>query len=141
QEVGFIASLNEQILNSFDIKNKQVILGEINLAKLFPHINLAKKFTAIPKYPAITRDISFVVKEEVSIRELLTVIEGKGAPLLSLAKVVDYYQGKQIPSGSRGLTISCTYRASERTLTEEEIVPLHNAICALLEERFGIKLR
>jgi len=141
QEVGFMASLNEQILSSFDIKNKQVILGEINLGKLFSHISLAKKFTTIPKYPAIARDISFVVKEEVSIRELLTAIEGKGAPLLSLAKVVDYYQGKQIPPGFRGLTVSCTYRAPERTLTEEEVAPLHNAICTLLEERFGIKLR
>jgi phenylalanyl-tRNA synthetase beta chain len=141
QEVGFMASLNEQILSSFDIKNKQVILGEINLGKLFSHINLAKKFTTIPKYPAIARDISFVVKEEVSIRELLTAIEGEGAPLLSLAKVVDYYQGKQIPPGFRGLTVSCTYRAPERTLTEEEVAPLHNAICTLLEERFGIKLR
>ncbi|MDD5128063.1 MAG: phenylalanine--tRNA ligase subunit beta [Candidatus Omnitrophica bacterium] len=141
QEIGFIVSPSEQILNSFDIKNKQVVLGEINLVKLLSQINLTKKFTAIPKYPAITRDISFVVREDVSIRELLMAIEAKGAPLLFSAKVVDYYQGKQIPSGFRGLTVSCTYRAPERTLTEEEIAPLHNAICALLEERFGIKLR
>ena len=141
QEAGFILSLNEQTLGAFDIKNKQVVLAEINLGKLFGHINPEKKFLGIPKYPAITRDISFVIKDEVSVKELLTVIETKGASLLSLAKVVDYYQGKQIPPGFKGLTISCIYRAPDRTLTEEEVAPLHNSICALLEGGFGIKLR
>ncbi len=141
QEAGFMLGLNEQALSSFDIKNKQVLLAELNLNKLLKYVNLDKKFTGIPKYPAITRDISFIINEEVSVKDLLGLITASGAPLLSLAKVVDYYQGKQIPSGFRGLTISCIYRASDRTLTEEEITPLHNSICSLLEERFGIKLR
>jgi len=141
QETGFMLGLNEQVLNSFDIKNKQVILAELNINKLLEYVNLDKKFTGIPKYPAITRDISFVINETVSVKDLLALITASGAPLLSLAKVVDYYQGKQIPPGFRGLTISCIYRASDRTLTEEEIAPLHNSICSLLEERFGIKLR
>ncbi|MDD5770946.1 MAG: hypothetical protein PHO81_01725, partial [Candidatus Omnitrophica bacterium] len=52
-----------------------------------------------------------------------------------------YYQGRQIPAGFKGLTISCVYRASERTLTEEEVAPLHASVRAWLEERFGIRLR
>jgi phenylalanyl-tRNA synthetase beta chain len=138
---GFMLSLNEGGLNSFDIKNKQVVLAELNLLKLSRYINTEKKFKGIPKYPAISRDISFIVKEDVAIKELLSAIKAKAAPLLSLVKIVDYYQGKQIPAGFRGLTISCVYRASERTLTEEEIAPLHNSVCALLQERFAIKLR
>ncbi len=141
QEVGFLLSLDEQTLSSFDIKNRQVVLAEINLKKLFGHINLERKFSSIPKYPAITRDISFVIKDNVPVKDLLIAIEARGALLLSLVKVADYYQGKQIPEGFRGLTVSCTYRVSDRTLTEEEVTPLHNSICALLEERFGIKLR
>jgi phenylalanyl-tRNA synthetase beta chain len=141
QEVGLMLNLNEQALGAFDIKNKQVVLAEIKLEKLFTHINLERKFTGIPKYPAITRDISFVIKDNLSINDLLTAIESNGSSLLSLAKVVDCYQGKQIPDGFKGLTISCVYRAPDRTLTEEEVIPLHNSICVLLEERFGIKLR
>ena len=75
QEAGFMLSLSEQALSAFDIKNKQVVLAEINLGKLLGHINLEKKFLGIPKYPAITRDISFVIKDEVSVKELLAVIE------------------------------------------------------------------
>jgi phenylalanyl-tRNA synthetase beta subunit len=75
------------------------------------------------------------------VQELLVAIEAKGLPLLKQAKIADYYQGKQIPAGSKGLTISCLYRLDSRTLTEAEIVPVHNSICSLLEERFGVQLR
>lgn len=141
QEAGIMLDLNKQVLDAFDIKNKQVILAELNLEKIFEHINLGKKFSAVPRYPAITRDISFVVKDNISVKGLLAAIEAKGLPLLRSAKVVDYYRGKQIPAGFRGLTVSCVYRASGRTLTEEELAPLHNSICSLLVERFSIKLR
>jgi phenylalanyl-tRNA synthetase beta chain len=141
QEIGVMLDLNKQVLDAFDIKNKQVILGQIDLEKVWTSINLEKKFLSLPKYPGITRDISFIVKDDIAVKDLISAIEEKGSGLLRLAKVVDYYQGKQIPTGFRGLTISCVYRVSERTLTEEELAPIHNSICALLVERFGIKLR
>jgi len=141
QETGIMLDLNKQVLDAFDIKNKQVILAEVNLEKIFTYINLERKFSSLPRYPAITRDISFVVKNDISVKDLLAAIEAKGLPLLRSAKVVDYYQGTQIPAGFRGLTVSCVYRASDRTLTEGELAPLHNSICSLLEERFGIKIR
>ena len=141
QPAGFMLDLDPQILNVFDIKNRQVVLAQVNLEKLFGGMNREKKFLAIPKYPSITRDISFVVNEDVPVKELLAAIETKCAPLLNQVKIVDYYQGKQIPAGLRGLTISCVYRLDSRTLTEEEIAPLHNGACSLLEERFGVKLR
>ncbi|MDP2927630.1 MAG: phenylalanine--tRNA ligase subunit beta [Candidatus Omnitrophota bacterium] len=141
KQVGFMLDLTPQILGAFDIKNRQVALAQVNLEKLFDGINLGKKFLHIPKYPAITRDISFAINEDIPVKGLLVAIEAKGAPLLDQAKIVDYYQGKQIPDGFRGLTISCIYRVDSRTLTEEEIASVHNDICSLLEERFGIKLR
>ncbi len=141
EEAGLMLDLNQQVLGSFDIKNRQVVLAELNLEKLFSHINLSKKFSSIPKFPAITRDISFVIKNDVSVKSLLSAIEEKGAPLLRQAKVADYYQGKQIPQGFKGLTISCIYRQDERTLTEEEINPLHNEVCSLLKEHFDVKFR
>lgn len=140
-EAGVMLELNAKILNEFDIKNNQVVLAEVNLKKLLGNINLEKKFKGLAKYPAITRDLSLVIKNDLSIQELLALIKEKGAPLLRESKVVDYYQGKQIPFGFKGITVSCIYRADDRTLTEEEVSPVHNAICSLLEERFGIKLR
>lgn len=141
EEAGFMLDLSRHALDSLDIKNRQVVLAEIDLGRLSGRINPDKKFAAIPKFPAITRDLSFVIKNDVSVKSLLSAIEAKGAPLLRQAKVADYYQGKQIPQGSKGLTVSCVYRRDERTLTEDEISPLHNEICSLLKERFDVKFR
>ena len=78
---------------------------------------------------------------DLKVNELLAAIREKGAPLLSSVKVIDYYQGEQISSGFIGLTISCVYRQEGRTLTEDEVTPLHNAVCSLLQVDFGIKIR
>ncbi|MDD5560845.1 MAG: phenylalanine--tRNA ligase subunit beta [Candidatus Omnitrophica bacterium] len=141
QEAGIMLALDKKALDAFGIKNKQVILTEVDLGRIFSFISLGKKFSAIPRYPEITRDISFIVKDDISVKDLLAEIKSKGLPLLRKAEVVDYYQGKQIPEGYKGLTLSCVYRADDRTLTEGELNPVHNSICSLLEERFGVKLR
>jgi phenylalanyl-tRNA synthetase beta chain len=141
KQAGFMLNLSPQILGAFDIKNRQVVSAEVNLEMLFGSINLEKKLLDIPKYPAIIRDISCLINEDIPVEGLLMAIEEKGAPLLDQVKIVDYYQGKQIPDGFKGLTISCIYRLDNRTLTEEEISPVHNDICSLLKERFGMKLR
>jgi phenylalanyl-tRNA synthetase beta chain len=138
---GFLLELTPQLLQAFDIKNRQVVLAQVSLERIFETVDLNKRFKGIPKYPAIMRDISFVINDNCSIKELLEAIKACGEPLLKQAEIVDYYQGKQIPSGFRGLTVSCLYRQDDRTLTEEEIAPVHSAICSLLTEKFGIKLR
>ena len=141
EKVGLIWDVPGAVLGAFEIKNRQVILGELNLEKLFKHFDLRHKFLPLPKYPAISRDISFIIKEDILLKDLIAKIYGQGSQLLQQVKVADYYQGKQIPAGFKGLTISCVYRALDRTLTEVEVNPIYNATCSLLEECFGAKLR
>jgi len=104
-------------------------------------VNLNKKFSHLPIYPGISRDISLILKEEISVGDILKAIKEEGQPLLKQAAVVDYYKGKQIPPGFKGLTLSCFYRSDERTLTEAEINPVHSLICKILAERFGAQIR
>ena len=87
------------------------------------------------------RDISFVIKKENSLEKVTALLKEKGLPLLKDLKVKDYYQGKQIPEGYRGLTVSCIYGSSERTLVEEEIGPLDSLIRETLINTFGAKIR
>jgi len=141
EKVGVMLSLSRQALENLDIKNKGVFIAEISLDKLFAHVDLRKRFVPLPLYPAITRDVSLVLKEDILIDNLLETIQHSGRPLLAEAKIIDYYQGKQIPAGFRGLTISCVYRSDERTLTEEEINPAHFLITQVLVDKFNAKIR
>ncbi|MBU1727543.1 MAG: phenylalanine--tRNA ligase subunit beta [Candidatus Omnitrophica bacterium] len=141
EKIGMMFSPEKSSLEKIDIKNKDVFIAELSLDALLAKMGPARKFIPLPKYPAITRDSSFILKEDILVQELINVAIEKGQPFLKHASVTDYYKGKQIPEGYRGLTISCVYRSDSRTLTEEEVAPVHSQICAALSEQFGAKLR
>jgi len=141
RKIGSIIQLGRNALGKLDIKNKEVFIAELSLEKLFAEADLEKKFVSPAKYPGITRDISFVVKEELSVKDILTNLSEKGFPLMQEVKIADYFKGKQIPAGCRSLTVSCLYRSNERTLTEDEVNPVHAGVLSLLVERFGAKIR
>lgn len=141
EHVGFMKKLDDSVLSAFDIKNKDVVIAEISLEKVFSKASLSRKFAPLPLYPGITRDISFVIKDNIKTEEILQAIKEKSTGLLRQARVVDVYKGKQIPPDSRSLTVSCLYRSDERTLTEEEVNPLHASVSLVLAERFGAKAR
>jgi phenylalanyl-tRNA synthetase beta chain len=141
EKIGAMLSLARETLENLDIKNKEVFITQISLDKLFSHVDLKKRFVPLPVYPAITRDISLTLKEDVLIDNLLETIQLSGRPLLREVKIIDYYKGQQIPAGCRGLTISCVYRSDERTLTEEEINPTHSLITQALVDKFNAKIR
>ncbi len=141
EKIGLIDELEKPVLDKLDIKNKDVFVLELSLDRLLFYVNLNKKFSHLPIYPGISRDISLILKDEILAGDVLEAIKEEGKPLLKEAAVRDYYKGKQIPSGFRGLTICCLYRADERTLTEAEINPVHSFICKLLTDRFGCQIR
>ncbi|MGD0336106.1 MAG: phenylalanine--tRNA ligase subunit beta [Candidatus Omnitrophota bacterium] len=141
ENTGLLIRVASRISERFDIKNQDVVAAELSLEKAFVQSNFSRKFSSLPRFPAISRDISFILKDEIPIREVLAALEEKGKPLLAGACVTDYYKGKQIPQGCRGITVSCVYRLEERTLTEEEVNPVHSALRSLLEAHFQAKIR
>jgi phenylalanyl-tRNA synthetase beta chain len=141
ERIGLMMMLGKTARERLGIKNKNVFLLELSLEKLFSLASLERTFAPLPKYPGIARDISFLVKNTISLRELLDALLAQGQPLLRSIKIVDFYKGKQIPSGYKGLTISCLYRSEERTLAETEISPVHTLLCSTLTDRFAAKIR
>jgi len=141
EKIGLILSLPKSILDSLDIKNKDVWLLELFLGQLASYVNLKKRFTALAVYPGISRDISIVLKEDILAEDVLKAIKEKAGPLLEEVNIIDYYKGKQIPPGFKGLTISCLYRSPQRTLAEAEINPMHSSASKILIEKFGATIR
>lgn len=139
--IGYMQRLHRDVLDALDIKSKEVFVAELSLDSLLPLIDMKNKFTPLPLYPAISRDISFILKEGIPIDEVVEVIKNSGGPLLREVNITDYYTGRQIPPGHKGLTVSCLYRSDERTLAETEVGPLHSEASRILAEKFEAKLR
>jgi phenylalanyl-tRNA synthetase beta chain len=140
--IGILRRLGKETLERMEIKNKEVFVLEIALEKLLSHIRIEKRVVPLARYPGISRDISLSLKEDITIEQIQEVIMQRGGNLLREAAVTDYYKGKPIEPGYKGLTISCLYCSVERTLTEAEIDPIHADVVKALEGKFkGLKIR
>jgi len=141
QAIGTIRQFANSVLDNFGIKNKKVYGLEISLDKLSAYINRKKKFSALPIYPAVTRDFSLILHKGVRVDDILGKIKENAGGLLQELKILDCYKGKQIPPGCRGLTVSCLYRSTERTLTEAEIDVIQAKVSEVLVRELGLKMR
>lgn len=99
------------------------------------------KFGSYSTFPSSSRDLAFYAPTTVSVAELIRVMTKSGGKLLESVELFDEYQGESVPEGQRSLAFRLVYRASDRTLTEEDIDPVHSKVRAALEKQFEVVLR
>ncbi len=114
---------------------------ELDLADLGAAMPERVLFEEVSPYPAVRQDLAFVVDEDVPAAELVAAIREAGGPQLREVEVFDEYRGEQIGAGRRSLAFRVAFGSPERTLSDEEVAPLRDAISAALAERFGAALR
>jgi phenylalanyl-tRNA synthetase beta chain len=121
-----------------------VLVAELNADLLLDRGASAKKFRELGRYPAITRDIAMIVPEKLTHAEILREIEEPAEPLLESAQLFDLFTTKEgaDPTGSgKSLAYRLTYRAKNRTLTNEEVTAAHAKIRERLKRELGVTLR
>ena len=140
REVGFAGLLHPTLQERFDF-NQKVLLGELSLDLILEESSLTPAFRSPPRFPAVFRDIAFIVKRRFNADDLLKTIRSYGGELLEEVTLFDVYEGKQIPADSRSLAFALTFRHSGKTLTDEEIDPVIEGIAAELQKQFQASLR
>ncbi|MEM1252132.1 MAG: phenylalanine--tRNA ligase subunit beta [Cyanobacteria bacterium P01_H01_bin.21] len=101
----------------------------------------APKFKSYSSYPGSDRDIAFYAPTDVAVADIEKLISRTGGQLLENVTLFDEYKGKGVPEGQRSLAFRMFYRASDRTLTDQDIDPLQDKIRAALEKKFKVSLR
>ncbi|HXO94440.1 MAG TPA: phenylalanine--tRNA ligase subunit beta, partial [Candidatus Acidoferrum sp.] len=120
-----------------------VFVAEVNLEWL-PTSGSAKKFRELDRYPSVTRDIAMIVPEKLTHAEILRVIEETAEPLLETVQLFDLFEvseGPAPPASGKSLAYRLTYRAKNRTLTNEEVTAAHAKIRERLKRELGVTLR
>jgi phenylalanyl-tRNA synthetase beta chain len=138
---GRLKRLPKEILDKLDIKHREVFLAEIDLEKIIPRIQRVKPVQPPARYPGITRDISLSLPREITFEKISQEIRNNGGDLLQEVEMTDYYTGKHIPAGHKGLTVSCLYCSAERTLTDVEVNAIHAQVTKALQEKLGATIR
>lgn len=102
---------------------------------------LTPLFHAYSTYPATDRDIAFFAPVKVSVADIERLTKKAAGTLLDSVQLFDEYQGASVPEGQRSLAFRLVYRASDRTLTDEDVEPVHQKVREALVEKFGVSLR
>ena len=98
-------------------------------------------FQPYSPYPASDRDIAFFISARYSVAEIERAITKAGGNLLESVALFDEYRGTNVPDGQRSLAFRLLYRAGDRTLTDEDIEPVHQKVREILTEKFRAELR
>jgi phenylalanyl-tRNA synthetase beta chain len=100
-----------------------------------------KKYKQLPKYPAITRDIAMVVSDEINVRQIEDVFRKTRSNILESYELFDVYKGKQVGEGLKSVAYSLSFRAADKTLTDDEVNTVMENIISELEKKLNAKLR
>ena len=79
------------------------------------------KYEGVAKFPAMTRDISLTMSKDVLAGEVEEIIRIRGGKLLESCELFDIYEGEQLTRGYKSLAYKIVFRASDRTLTDDEV--------------------
>lgn len=138
--VGHLGAVSTAVLRAFSIK-QAVYFFELDLEQLLHMPQREKRFTALPRYPATSRDISLVVPESCGAGDLLDAILAQKQKYVESAQLFDVYRGEPLASGEKSVALSITYRSPSATLDDATVDKVHNRIVQVLMQEFNARYR
>jgi len=118
--IGVIGNPRGDLLKEYGCEGN-LIFWEIKLLPLLEIVKEEREFQSLPKYPAIIRDISFIISQDILIDKILSVIQDVSPFNLEDVDLFDIYVGKNLLSGTKSLSFHLTFRSKGHTLKNEEV--------------------
>ena len=140
KEVGVFGEVHPTVAENYEI-DVRVYVGLLDFESVLGHANLVRTYKPLPKYPAVTRDIAMLVRDEILVKQIEDIIKKCAGNLLEEVHLFDVYKGKQIPEGMKSVAYALTFRAQDRTLTDEDIQSVFDKTVKALKEGLSAQLR
>ena len=137
--VGYLGEIHPAVTDNYAI-GERVYVAVIDMPFIVEYASFDRKYTGIAKYPAVTRDISMLMKKEILVGQVEEIIEEKSGKLVESYHLFDLYEGSQIAEGYKSVAYSIVFRAADHTLEEKEVSAAMEKILTALED-IGISLR
>jgi len=139
-DVGSMGRLAENVAASYKFRQPVYVL-ELDLSALLSSPAKAIQYSPLPRYPSVTRDISLLVNRNVALDEIFAVVNNQQVADCRSVKLVGTFEGGNIQSSKRSVTLRLEYRSDERTLRDEEVEEYHSRITGALLETFAAEQR
>jgi len=139
--IGVVGQVDKKVLKNLGIK-KEVAAAEINWPQFY-EVTAAqpeKQYQSQPRYPALVRDLAFVVDAKILYNDIKEEIENF-QELIEKVELFDVYQGEKLGKNKKSLAFHVSYRSLEKTLTSEEAEQVQTDLIKRLEDKFQAQIR
>jgi len=140
EHVGYIGQIHPLVAQNYGM-DCEVYCAEIDLSALFAHRLPDATYTALPKYPSVSRDLSLICDEGVTVAAVEDAITASAGKLLRSIRLFDIYRGTGVPEGKKSMAFSLELRADDRTLTDSDSEGVVSKVLKALEDKLGASLR
>ena len=138
---GYAGMVDKPVLEKAGIDAPAVCAAELDCSILMSLESGPLQVRPIPKFPAITRDLSILIDEQVKWADIAAAVSTAATKEMEDVQFVDIYRGKGVPSGKKSLTLSLRFRDEDGTLTHEQVDAMQADILKKLEASAGAVLR
>ena len=147
-QVGCFGPLHPELVEALDLGGSALAL-ELDLAAIEAIGALTPRFVPIPRLPAVTRDISLVVHDDVTAGEVGALLREAAGELCESIGLVSIFRGGSVPNDHQSLTFRLIYRDPKantdapdaRTLTDKEVDQEQDRVLSRAREKLGATLR
>ncbi len=137
--IGYIAEIHPATQKVLGIPYRTAV-AEINLNILVNHISDNSCYRSVPSFPAVERDVAFIVDLSVHHADIVLAIENVDS-LVESVVLFDVYEGKAVPKQKKSMAYHIVYRAQDKTLTSEDAQKIHSKVIKILEKKFKARVR
>jgi len=140
RRIGVFGQIHPLVAQNYGV-DAELYCAELDFEQLLCAKGADAEYVALPKFPAVTRDIAVVCEEAVTVGALEAAIRKGAKGLLKSVALFDIYRGKGVDEGKKSVAFALTLRADDRSLTGEEAEAEVKRILTSLEQECGAVLR
>ena len=133
-------TVKKSVLKHFDIK-QEVLFADFAWDKIQKYVSTKIKFTDIPKYPEVRRDLALLLDENVKFEQIYNIAKQTEKGLLKDVNLFDVYQGNNLPEGKKSYAVSFILQDDSKTLTDTQIDKIMSKLQGNFETQLGASLR
>ena len=136
--IGWLGVLHPSLEQKFDLDGP-VVLFEMDIEALLQAS--PRRYKPISKYPAIRRDLAFVVDEEVNSDQIMEKIREIAPETIHEAVIFDIYRGQGVETKRKSVALGLILQDYSRTLTDEDVEKVISGVVEDLKTSLGATLR